>query len=395
MITDTIGRRQLALLVFFIPVVFKISMLPSLLAEAAGNDSLFAVGFLILFEAAHLAVIMTVLNLGGIKAIKDRWGNIPTLLMTLPLMFVFVLKAAVFGMEIVNYVSLFLFYNTTNFGVSGVLILIFFYVASGGPRTFGRLCEFTLLFLPLIVLLGVLFGKIDLRFDYVLPLFAKGAAPVFSSIDRHLFWAFDFSPLMFFNLSESETQKRKKLPVVLIGITVAFFMVIGFFTLFIASYGNAAPIIDNAFARLASFNVVSTQIGSIEWPSVIVWLTSAILCIALKCYAGGKTLEYARIPPRVGIGITTAAVGALMLFVFSGINDVLDVARSVLRYVTVGIEIGISLIAFGTLIAFRIKDGKRGNAAKTENKDEKPAGDGKRGGTLRGKPKKATAAKGA
>lgn len=395
MITDTIGRRQLALLIFFIPVVFKISMLPSLLAEAAGNDALFSASFLILFEAAHLAFIVTIMNLGGIKAVGERWGNIPTLLLTLPLMFVFVLKAAVFGMEIVNYVSLFMFYNTTNFGISGVLILIFFYVASGGPRTFGRLSEFTLLFLPLIVLLGVLFGKIELRFDYVLPLFAKGAAPIFSSIDSHLFWAFDFSPLIFFNLSASDVQKRKKFPVITLGITVAILTVVGFYTLFIASYGNAASIVDNAFARLASFNVVSTQIGSIEWPSVIVWLTSAILCVSLKCYSGGKILEYARIPPRVGIGMVTAAVAVLMFFVFDGINDVLETAKSVMRYITIGIELGITLIVFGVLIAFRIKDGKNGKTAKKESKDESSADGKKNGERAGGKIKSEPAAKGA
>lgn len=363
MITDTIGRRQLALLVFFIPVVFKISMLPSLLADAAGNDALFAVGFLILFEAAHLAIIVATLNFGGVKAIRDRWGNIPALLITLPLMSVFILKAAVFGMEIVNYVTLFLFYNTVNFAIAVVLILVFFYVAIGGPRTFGRLCELSLLFLPFIAFLGALFGKLDLHFEYVLPFFSKGAKPVFSAIDSHLFWAFDFSPLIFFNLSQSSEQKKKKLPVILMGMTVAIFMIIAFFVLFFANYGNAASVVDNAFARLAAFNVVSTQIGSIEWPSVVMWLMSAILCVAIKCYAGGKTLEYARIPPKVGTGIVTAIVGCLMLFLLDGVNDSIELAKSVLRYVTLGLEIGITLLVFGILIAFRIIDRKKGKPA--------------------------------
>ncbi len=363
MITDTIGRRQLALLVFFIPVVFKISMLPSLLADAAGNDALFAVGFLILFEAAHLGIIVATLHFGGVKAIRDRWGNLPALLISLPLMSVFILKAAVFGMEIVNYVTLFLFYNTVNFAVSVVLILVFFYVAIGGPRTFGRLCELSLLFLPFIAFLGALFGKLDLHFEYVLPLFSKGAEPVFSAIDGHLFWAFDFSPLIFFNLSQSSEQKKKKLPVILMGITVAIFMIIAFFVLFFANYGNAASVVDNAFARLAAFNVVSTQIGSIEWPSVVMWLMSAILCVALKCYAGGKTLEYARIPPKVGIGIVTAIAGCLMLFLFDGVNDSIELAKGVIRYVTLGIELGITVLVFAILIAFRISDRKKGKTS--------------------------------
>ena len=376
MITDTIGRRQLALLVFFIPIVFKISMLPSLLAGAAGNDALFAAGFLILFEAAHLAIIVATLHFGGVKAIRDRWGNIPALLISLPLMSVFILKAAVFGMEIVNYVTLFLFYNTVNFAVTVVLILVFFYVAIGGPRTFGRLCELSLLFLPFIVFLGALFGKLDLHFEYVLPFFSKGAQPVFSAIDGHLFWAFDFSPLIFFNLSQSTEQKKKKLPVILMGMTVAILMVVGFFVLFIANYGNAASIVDNAFARLAAFNVVSTQIGSIEWPSVVMWLMSAILCVAIKCYAGGKTLEYARIPPKVGIGIVTAIVGALMLFLLDGVNDSIELAKSVLRYVTLGLELGITLLVFGILVAFRIIDrmkGKSGEPKVNGGEPEEPA----------------------
>lgn len=377
MITDTIGRRQLALLVFFIPIVFKISMLPSLLADAAGNDALFAAGFLIVFEALHLAVIVATLNFGGVKAVRDRWGNIPALLITLPLTAVFILKAAVFGMEIVNYVTLFLFYNTVNYAVSAVLIPVFFYVAIGGPRTFGRLCELSLLFLPFIAFFGALFGKLDLHFEYVLPFFSKGAAPVFSAIDGHLFWAFDFSPLIFFNLSQSSEQKKKKLPVILMGITVAILTVIGFFVLFIANYGNAASIVDNAFARLAAFNVVSTQIGSIEWPSVVMWLMSAVLCVAIKCYAGGKTLEYARIPPKVGIGIVTAAVGCTMLFLPDGINDSIELAESALRYVTLGIEIGITLLVFGILLAFRIIDVKKGRTAA----EKAESGNGKTGKT--------------
>lgn len=371
MITDTIGRRQLGLLVFFIPIVFKISMLPSLLADAAGNDAMFAVGILILAEALHLALIVTILHFGGVKAIGERWGNIPALLITLPLLTVFIIKAAVFGMEIVNYVALFLFYNTANLGVSVVLILVFFYVAIGGPRTFGRLCELSLLFLPFIVVLGVLFGNLELNFEYVLPFFAKGAKPIFSAIDGHLFWAFDFSPLIFFNLSASEVQKKKKLPVILIGITLAIMLAVGFFALFFANYGNAASIIDNAFARLAAFNVVSTQIGSIEWPSVVMWLMSAILCVVIKCYAGGKVLEYARIPPKVGIGMVVAAVGALMLFLLDSVNDSIELAKSVFRYVTIGLELGITVLVFAILSAFRIKDKKKGqvNPRKTREKE--------------------------
>ncbi len=366
--TTKIRREQVALIIFFIPMVFKLSVLPSQLAKTSLTDASIAIALLLLTEFAHLAVILGIIHLGGVKKLTEIIGKKRTFLLLSPLLMVYLAKLVIFGEEAVNYVSFFLFYNVKHWGVKAVVFMTAFYLATKGAKCFGRIAELCIYFVPVILLFGLLFGKVSATPEYALPLFSKGFLPILDGYQRYLFWAFDFSALIFFEFDDTEYllkkphTKHRRFPYVLISCISCFVVIVAIYVFFFMNYGNAAPLIDHAFARLATFNVVSTQVGSIEWPSVILWLVTSILLLAIKLFACGKTTELISIKPRLGAGVMAIAALLLVYFVVKDLATAIEYATGVLRYITLAIEVLVSLVVLGILLINRKKEQKREKA---------------------------------
>ena len=106
-----ITKRQYALLIFFIPFVFKFSVLPSILSLDAGRDIWLTMLLMMLTELAQLAVIVKIDKMGGLDAVRDRYGNVAYFALTVPIALVIVLKASVYTSETTSYANSYLFYK--------------------------------------------------------------------------------------------------------------------------------------------------------------------------------------------------------------------------------------------------------------------------------------------
>ena len=118
-----ITKRQYALIIFFVPFVFKFSVLPAMLSERAGRDVWLTIFLIMLTEGAQLLFIILVDKKGGLDAIRERYGDTVYFLITLPILLVLVLKASVYTAETTSYANSYLFYNITTKGVGIVVIL--------------------------------------------------------------------------------------------------------------------------------------------------------------------------------------------------------------------------------------------------------------------------------
>ncbi len=362
--TTKIRREQIALIIFFTPMVFKLSVLPSQLAKSTLTDAPLTIALLLITEFLHLILILAIVKFGGVAKMYKIIGKKLSFLILMPLLFVYIAKLVIFGEEAANYVSFFLFYNVKHWGVKAVLFMTAFYFATKGAKCFGRVAELCIYIIPFIFLFGLIFGKISATPEYALPILSNGLNPVLDGYQQYIFWAFDFSPLIFFEFDEKDImlkipgKKRRKIPYILISSITCCIVIVGIYFFFFMNYGGATPLIDHAFARLATFNVVSTQIGSIEWPSIILWLLTSMLLLAIKIFACGKTVELLDISPRIGAGGATLVALLLVYLLVKDLNTAIEYATSILRFITLAIEIIFPTVILIILVVNKKKEKK-------------------------------------
>lgn len=330
---NELTKTQLSVIVFFIPLVFKMANLPGLLYAECGADGYVALGIITAVEFIQLLFVLFVVRSGGLRALFDRYGRGVFLLFCLPLFFVMLTKSVVFVSEVYFYVCDYLFYNVPSYPIVIVLLFVVCYLASKGAKAVGRVFELSVWLLPLIVLFGAVFGKVRLSFEYLTPVLEDGGKSALLGIDKYLLYTFDFSPLLFLKI------ERKKNLRVLLSAVLCVAAVVFCYILLVASYGRATFLISDAFAHLAGFNVVVSEIGSLDWPSALLWITTATGNVALKFSAMGEGLRYLKIRREVGLFFLALSTGLVTLFAFGGYEEILSLVVSPVRYVIVGIEI--------------------------------------------------------
>lgn len=343
-------KKQLSILIFFIPLAFKMAMLPSLLYAECGATFYVGIGLITALEFVQLGIILKIDSAGGFSRIEKLYGKWLKILLSMPFLLSILIKTLIFSAEIYHYVSGYLFYNISSAPIIVTLCLIAFYVAVKGAKTVGRIYELSIWFIPIIIIFGIFFGKADLNADYLLPLFDDGVMPVVSGLDKYIIYTFDFSPLLFFR-----TEKGKNRSVVICSI-LSVIAITGCYMVFLVSYGRASFLIPDAFARLALFNTVVSEIGSLDWPSAILWITVALCNISLKLAAVGEIGSFVAIKKPISIGISAAASCFLLVFLLNSYEKVLSFATSWVRYVVVGIEIILPIIILALLKTKQTKE---------------------------------------
>ena len=344
-----ITKRQYSLLVFFVPFVFKFSVLPSIIFLDAGRDIWITMALIMFTELAQLALIIKVDKMGGLSAVREKYGNVAYYLLTVPIALVLVLKASVYTSETTSYANSYLFYNITTRGVGIIVIIVASYIAVKGAKGLGRLVEQLTWLIPVAIIIGLLFGKLKLKPENVLPIGAIGLSPIATSFDNVLFWTLDFSPMLFLKTREDvELPKRKRsrfpwLPV--LSVTSALFM-ITLYLLYVMNYGQAGHLVNTAFSSLGAFNVVNTEIGSIDWPAITLWLSIAIISLALKLFGVGKVLSNTKIPFPIAVGMVAVVVVVLGQYAFYNLERAYEFATSFVRYVIIAIELLVPFVAY-------------------------------------------------
>ncbi len=332
---NEISDRQLSIMVFFIPLVFKMAMLPSLLYETAGVDGYICVSLFAVVEFLQLAVVLFVCNRGGMEAIGKRYGKGVYRLLATPFLFVIFIKSVIFVSEITRYVTSFLFYNIVSVPIVLTAILLCYYLGYKGAKSIARLFELTVWLVPVIVLMGILFGKATLEFDYIRPVFANGFSPIGQAVKKYLIYTFDFSPLLFCKL-----KIKRKRGIVFSSVFCVVMLVVCYMVLY-ARYGRASFLADCAFARLASFDTVISEIGSLDWISSVLWLSVSLLDLGLKAYAVGQIGTGYGCKPYVFNAAFAIALGCTVSLVWNSFEKALDFVTCGVQYAVFAVEIAV------------------------------------------------------
>lgn len=346
---NDINQRQLSVMIFFIPLVFKMSMLPSYLYKTVGVDGYLIVGLFALLEFLQLWTVLYVCKKGGMQALRLQYGDAVYRLVSCPLLIVIFIKCVLFSTEIVNYLSTFLFYNIIDTPILLTLLLICFYFSYKGARSIARIFELTVWLLPVILLMGIIFGETDIRGDSLLAVFPDGGTSIVPAMGRYLIYTFDFSPLLFCNV-----KIKKKGSIALFSL-FSILVLMGCYMLFYCRYGRASFLIDCAFARLASFDTVISEVGSLDWISCILWVTVAILNLALKLNAVAEIGVNLRCKRWFFSGAFCLALLIVLLKVWMNMEEALALSTGGVQYLVFGIEIAVPLVM---ICLFEAKKGK-------------------------------------
>lgn len=329
---NKISTKQLYIMIFFIPLVFKMSSLPALFYEGAETTAYVLIGIVTAVEFLQMGLVLFVCAKGGLEKVKERYGRKIYCLVALPMLFIVFMKMLILTQEITTYVCSFLFYNVAEKFITPLILLVTFYLGIKGARAIGRLFELSIWFLPIIVAFGIFFGKTDLNGVYLTPLFQAPASDYARTVTKYLIFTFDFSPLLFFNV-----RPKRVAPVAVCSVCSVLTVVTGFALLYCA-YGNASSHANCAFARLATFNTIISEIGGLDWPSTLLWLVTAVSSLALKIAAVDRFMDGLG-AKKVGTFVYVLAIGWVLLSAVKTIPEALQTVTSGVQYAVFGAEI--------------------------------------------------------
>ncbi len=346
---NEISSKQLYIMIFFIPLVFKMSSLPALFYGETASTAFILIGIVVFVEFLQLALVLFVSREGGMDGIAEKYGKKVYFLISVPIMFVIFVKMLVLTQEIVHYLCGFFFYNISESAIMIIVILVIFYLGTRGAKAIGRLFELSIWFIPLIIIFGAFFGEIELESMYLTPVFDKSASTYLSAIGKYLIFTFDFSPLLYFNV------KAKKVTPVAVCTLLSTFAVMISYALLFSSYGNASVHASFGFARLATFNTVISEIGSLDWPSVLLWIVAGILSISLKVNAVNRIFGEIKLK-KFGTGLFCLGITLVLLLGIKTLNKAIEFVTNGIQYAVFSVEIAVPL---AVLILFAAKHERR------------------------------------
>lgn len=386
---NILTSRQYGILAFLLSFVFKFSLLPGLIAEVAGRDMWLVITSAVLIEAGMLAVIVRISALGGMEAVKERYGTAVYLALALPAAMLFTVKCAVYMSEVNTFTTSYLFYNVSAEAAGVILAVAIVFLGVRAAKGIGRVAEIALWLIPILILIGAVFGKIKVEPSYVRPVAADGIGPIASAFDRSLFWFFDYTPLLFFRLktNESASERKparsggargegagktalrslKKYAPVIGGALGAVLIIPALYAVFVMTYGMSGHLVGNAFSSLGSFNVVNTEIGSIDWPAIVLWLCFAVIVLSVLVFAAGRTAESVGVPLPVAAIVVAVVASILTETLFYNSEKAVRFALGAVRYVTAAVSVALTAAAL-VLLDIKKKDVASGTGA--EVKDE-------------------------
>ena len=317
---NTISTKQLIIIIIFLPLLFKMAELPSLMYAVAETSSCITIFIMAIIEFVQLLFILFFINKGGMDGIKEKYHINLVRIIGIPLLLVFFIKLTLYLSETFTYLQFYAFYNVRPEPIIFSFLIIVGYLAFKGAKTIGRLFEIAIWFIPVILIIGFSFGEIDLKPEYMRMVFDKGFSPIFSGLRKYIIYTFDFTPLLFIKLDNKKHSSVK----ISIASVFSILLVGGLYMITVAYSGRATFLDNETFANLAAFNTVTSEIGNLEWPAGMLWVTVSLFRMALTVFAVAEIAKAFKVKRQISIGIFCAVIGILSLTLFTKTASVLQ-----------------------------------------------------------------------
>ena len=369
--TRKVSYTEVALLAVILLIATKFCTLPSVLAGITGSKAIWAVLILSVIELTILFFSVKTAKCGGLLALPmKRALKVPLLLLFLAF---FALKLAAFTREISTYFALSLFENIPVLPVMILLLVSCSLIARKGYMAIGRLAEIFLWLFVFVLLFVLIFTRTEGDFFNALAMFSPDLSGLGKGVFCGLAWFGDGAMLSFLDLrgetrfsphargiepppAESKAKRR-------IAFAAAFLsvlLVVIFFAVFTSSYGDAAKMTDYAFIKLSAFKANTDELGSADWPVIILWSILSCLYVALLLLSGAECLNGLRRTPQkkkspISFSLLGGAAIPFALFFLDEEGDYSDFMTRVMCVIT--LVAALAAIGVGVYSLIRARQG--------------------------------------
>lgn len=278
---------ETALIGVVLVVASKFCTLPSILSGIAGSKAIWAALILVLVEFAIVFFALQTAKLGGVLALPiKREIQVPILLLLLAF---FVLKLTALSREICTYYALSLFENVAVFPIMILTFITCALLTRKGFAALGRMLEIFVWLFVFVFLFVVIFTRTEGNLFNALGMFSPDLTGLGAGVFRGLAWFGDGAALCLLDLrhlhlsapDKNGDQKKARRRILFGAGVFCLLMVTLFFAVFTSVYGDAAKMTDYAFIKLSAFKANTDELGSADWPVIVLWSVISSLYLAL------------------------------------------------------------------------------------------------------------------
>ncbi len=279
---NKISTSQFLLISVVLSVTYKLNNFATIIYNGYKSSTILVV---IMYLLVDILTSIAVYKL----AKNDFWGSLNgkrRVIMSVALTLFFVLKMLVYFSEQASFVKTYLMGEMPSWLIYIILLLPTIAFSRYMFNSLARTNELLLPIISLLLLLNLVFLRVEMKFDYNLPLlseYTKGYNGVFS----YFVWSFDSLPLIMTKIEDKREKKRRKF-VGTLGYSIGILFTIMIVVFGISIYGGAFSKVDNLYVKISIFNDYNMIFGRLDWIGIICWLTcsfitNSALVIALKC----------------------------------------------------------------------------------------------------------------
>lgn len=346
---DSIYNSQASCIIFALGIAFKLSALPSIIAQNYHSSTLWVYLMMSAVELVICALIFTFVRTrsdGLLRATNNKayklFCGICALWLIAKGTFYFSYCAAYLATEQFGGVEPALFYL--------LLLAPIIYLGIKGSRAISRTAEIFVPVFFVIIVLNLIFLDTDLDIGRNLPVFAIEPKDFFAGLPRYGLWLGDVIPFAFLRI------KNKRMPYASGGIAITFLLVNIIIFLGIATYGDALITVTDLLIRIAGFNQLSLDIGRMEWTNLFAVIALSIISLSFLFYGCTAATERAvgfSLPAKI---IFPIVVICCVLFAQSS-QQIAQLAVNVTGYVLSGIAVALPLLFVAVGVYARRKYG--------------------------------------
>ena len=374
-----VSYAECALISVVLVVATKVCALPSVLVGIAGNKAVWVVLILAAIECGILVFSVKTAKCGGLTELPLKKGfRIPLLLL---FAIFFTLKLAAFTREIAAYFALSLFENVPVLPISILLLLACALLAGKGYMAIGRLTEVFVWLFTFVFLFVLIFTRTEGDLFNALGMFNPDLRGMGEGVLKGMAWFGDGAILSFLDLrgderfsphaqgiTPSPDRTKAKRKIAFSALLASVLLVVLFYAVFISVYGDAAKMTDYAFIKLSAFKANADELGSADWPVIILWSVLSCLYLALLFLSGDACLR-GLFPKEekkqaLSFGVLGAAAVVIATFSLDEEADYVNFMTKILNVVT--FVAAAAAIATG-VYALRSENEKRGSENEEKN----------------------------
>lgn len=270
---DSITKTQFAVLLFIFTITAKICFLPSIMYNKTKESSLWVLVSFIVLEGVLAIFAYYIAKNGGLRSeYTPVWLR---KIFSFLLLILYSFKLLAFAFEASISATSVLFDGSLTIPLYLLLVIGSGIICAKGFSGIARTATLFAFGWIFFFVFNLLFLGIKGSDYNLFPLLRPqniGEGILTSSV-----WFGDSSILITICLNESKKEKKIERASIPILFSFAGIILILFFILLIYTYGSASGSVENAFARVLLMNPNADELGAIDWPIIIIWLSMAII----------------------------------------------------------------------------------------------------------------------